>query len=201
MTPQETRIAGFYDQLASSGKLMVKDIDFWIKEFGLITRGSPFLVDFGCGDGREVRLYQQVFGSLCGYYGLDLSSGMLRYVKSFAPDAKLVQANFNYLPFLDNSLPTVWATASYLHIDRDQIRKALAELFRVMTPNGHGFISLKANPNNQADYNRDLVTYYDLTEFACLLKRVGFDVPCKFWDPVRDPRGVAWQGYFFTKPE
>ncbi len=200
MTATETNIASFYDQLAASGKLMKKDINFWRKEFDLLTRNQPIFFDLGCGDGREAIVYQETFEDLKGYFGLDLSFGMLRYVKSFAPEVKLIQATLNHLPFANESLQTVWAAASYLHIDREQIRKALDELFRVMAPGSRGFISLKANPKEQNDYNQELVIYYDFTEFGNYLKRVGFEVPCKFWDPVRDPRGVAWMGFFFIKP-
>lgn len=201
MTPFETKVAGFYDDLAASGKLMIKNPGFWREEFNLLTkRGTPVFFDLGCGDGRETQLYYATFGSLDGYFGLDLSSGMLKYVKSLAPEAKLVRANLNQLPFAADSLPIVWAAASYLHIGREQIKSALAELFRVMAKDGHGFISLKTAPQNP-DYNRELVTYHELAEFGQFLKGAGFDVTHMFSDPVRDPRGVTWLGFFFTKPQ
>ena len=201
MTPTEARVASFYDAIASGGQLMVKDINFWRREFGLLTENQPRnFFDLGCGDGREVRLCREVWGGLDGYYGLDLSAGMLQYVKSFAPEAKLIRARLGELPFANASLPVVWAAASYLHVDRDQITGALKELFRVMAVKGHGFISLKTNSKNQPDYNKDLTTYYELAEFDRLLKSAGFEVTCRISDPDRDPRGVTWLGFFFTKP-
>ena len=202
MTPLEVEVNKFYDGIAIGGKLMAKFPNFWRPEFDALTKSQPVtFFDLGCGDGRETGLYRELFGNLNGYFGLDLSAGMLKYVKSFAPEAKLIRARLGELPFANASLPVVWAAASYLHVDRDQITGALEELFRVLAVKGHGFISLKTNPKNQPDYNKDLTTYYELAEFGRLLKSAGFEVTCRISDPDRDPRGVTWLGFFFTKLE
>jgi ubiquinone/menaquinone biosynthesis C-methylase UbiE len=205
MSFSETEIAAFYDQF-DFGKLLVNDkavaknARFWYREFLSLTKDQPIFFDLGCGDGREARLYREVFGNLSQYYGLDLSSGMLGFTRSHSPEAKLVQASFSHLPFADNSLPTVWAAASYLHLDHDQILPALSELYRCLTPGGRGFISLKGHPSQPIpDYNQHLARRYSLTEFNQLLKMVGFDVTNMMSDPNRDSRGITWLGFFFSK--
>ena len=202
MTPLEVEVNKFYDGIAIGGKLMAKFPNFWRPEFDALTKSQPVtFFDLGCGDGRETGLYRELFGNLNGYFGLDLSERMLDYIKSSSPEAKLVRANLRTLPFKSNSLPVVWATASYLHVERDNIKATLAELHRVMACAGNGFISLKNNPNNKADYNQGLVTYYELAEFSQLLIQTGFNVTRTFIDSERDKRGVTWLGFFFTKPE
>lgn len=202
MTSHEVEVNNFYDGIATGGKLMTKFTDFWRPEFDALTKGQPVtFFDLGCGDGRETGLYRELFGHLDGYFGLDLSAGMLKYVKESSPEAKLVRANLRALPFESNSLPVIWAAASYLHIERDNIQATLAELHRVMVCAGNGFISLKNNPNNKTDYNQGLVTYYELAEFSQLLIQTGFNVTHTFIDSERDKRGVTWLGLFFTKPE
>lgn len=206
MSFSETEIAAFYNgfnhgRLVVDGKPVAKNVNFWREEFLSLVESQPVFFDLGCGDGRETRLYQEIFGNLDGYFGLDLSSGMLAHTKSHSPEAKLVRGSFARLPFASDSLPSVWAVASYLHLDSDQIQPALAELYRCLRPGARGFISLKGHPNEPiADYNQHLARRYSLTEFTRLLKSVGFTITCKFSDPKRDPRGVTWLGYFFTKP-
>ncbi len=206
MSFSETEIAAFYNtqaplgRLTVGGKLVDKNMRFWHEEFLQMTNSQPIFFDLGCGDGREARLYREVFGNLDHYYGLDLSSGMLRFTQSHSPEAKLIQGSFNHLPFASGSLPSVWAAASYLHLDHDQIKPALAELYRCLMPDACGFISLKAHPSKPiADYNQHLARRYGLTEFYRLLKGAGFDITRMLSDPKRDPRDVTWLGFFFTK--
>lgn len=202
---KETEVTAFYDQfnfgnLTVDGKPVAKSTRLWSEEFLKMTKAQPIFFDLGCGDGREARLYWEVFGNLDQYYGLDLSSGMLGFTKSHFPEAKLVQASFSHLPFADNHLPAVWAAASYLHLDRDQIQPALAELYRCLKPSAHGFISLKGHPlEPTADYHQHLAVRYSISEFICLLRQAGFSMDSAFSDPHRDPRGVIWLGFFFTK--
>ena len=208
MSFSETEIADFYNTQAPHGRLTVdgkfvdKNLRFWYQEFMLMTKDQPIFFDLGCGDGRETRLYREVFGNLDHYYGLDLSSGMLRFTQSQTSEVKLIRGSFSHLPFAGESLPSVWAAASYLHLDRDQIESALTELHRCLMPGACGFISLKGHPHEPiADYNQHLARRYSLSEFTPLLENAGFEVTCRISDPIRDPRGVTWLGFFFTKPK
>jgi len=95
------------------------------KEIELIKRyaGSPAL-DFGCGTGFHISILKNAIG-------LDISNNMLKIAKDKGKPLVLGDEN---LPFRDGSFNTV---ASFLTVlNMCNYRKAIAEFFRVLKPNG-----------------------------------------------------------------
>ena len=54
-----------------------------------------------------------------------------------------VQADMSQLPFQPDCLAGVWACASLLHLDRDQLIPALSDIRQVLVSRGALFVSLK----------------------------------------------------------
>jgi TDG/mug DNA glycosylase family protein len=93
-------------------------------------RCLPGLVrlDAGCGPGS----YFADLGRPLA--GLDGAHAMLLLGRRAAPDALLVQGDLAALPFAPASLGGAWARASYLHLTRQAVPAALAELHRALAP-------------------------------------------------------------------
>ncbi|MFZ0664601.1 MAG: uracil-DNA glycosylase family protein [Acidimicrobiales bacterium] len=88
-----------------------------------VVEGSP-RIDVGCGAGR----YSGSLGTPC--IGLDASRKMLELCRQAAPDTLLVRADLEALPFAQQSLAGAWAHMSYLHLPRNRVPAALADLQR-----------------------------------------------------------------------
>ncbi len=88
-----------------------------------IPKGMP-RVDVGCGAGR----YTGMLGEPC--IGLDAARSMLGMCRQAVPQALLVQADMEALPFGLRVLAGAWANMSYLHLPRTRLPAALAELHR-----------------------------------------------------------------------
>jgi len=90
-----------------------------------VPMGMP-RIDLGCGAGR----YTASLGSPC--VALDAARSMLEMCRAAAPDALLVRADLEQLPFGRGTLDGAWANMSYLHLPRKKLPCALADLHRSM---------------------------------------------------------------------
>ncbi len=94
-----------------------------------VAAGRP-RVDVGCGAGR----YTGFLGRPC--IGLDAARSMLHMCRQAVPEALLVQADMEALPFAPRAIEGAWANMSYLHIPRKRLPAALAELHRALAVGG-----------------------------------------------------------------
>jgi ubiquinone/menaquinone biosynthesis C-methylase UbiE len=99
------------------------------------------LLDVGCGAGRAVLALHQV-----GYTvsGIDLSLSMLQAGRSLSAEARFSGANLLNLPFANGAFEAVFMFFGALqHISgRNNRRQAMAEMARVVQPNGRLILGL-----------------------------------------------------------
>jgi SAM-dependent methyltransferase len=105
--------------------------------------GSGRLLNLGCGAGSDFL----PFGASFRMVGLDNSRGMLRqalrHVARHGTEAVLVQGDLTSLPFPEASFDYAVGVACYHHVEGEQARaRALAELMRILRPEGEAFISV-----------------------------------------------------------
>ena len=87
-------------------------------------------LDVGCGTGRGLRLY----GPSARVVGLDPARASLVWARRRNPEARLVQASAEALPFLDGVFDTVASSLAFCSVP-DPAR-GLAEVKRVLRPDG-----------------------------------------------------------------
>jgi len=103
------------------------------------------LLDVGCGTGvLAARLAARGYEAT----GLDPSDGMLRLLRERAPEVAAVQASAMDMPFGDEEFDLSVSVATMHHIaDPESVRRALAEMVRVVRPGGK-VIVWDHNPRN-----------------------------------------------------
>jgi SAM-dependent methyltransferase len=103
------------------------------------------LLDVGCGTGvLAARLAARGYEAT----GLDPSEGMLHMLRERAPEVTAVQASATEMPFGDGEFDLTVSVATMHHIaDPDSVRRALAEMVRVVRPGGT-VIVWDHNPRN-----------------------------------------------------
>jgi len=91
------------------------------------------ICDLGCGPGQVAR-YLRDRGAAA--FGLDLSEGMLAQARRLNPDLEFRQGDMLALSDPDESWGGAAAFYSLIHIPRERVPQALAELRRVLRPGG-----------------------------------------------------------------
>ncbi len=138
---------------------------------------SPIL-DIGSGPGRDgLLLKKRGLEVIC----LDASEEMVKL--SLSKGLPSVIGDFLKLPFPDNSFRGVWAYTSLIHVNKADFAKALAEIYRILTPNaplGLGMIEGEGEnyeykfKDAESEHPR-LFSYYSLQELATALDSAKFN--------------------------
>lgn len=125
--------------------------DFWLypsEESFFIShhwkeKGFKDLLDYGCGLGRHSVYFAKQDFNVTSF---DLSEHAINYLKNWSKKEKL---NINLkitdmikLPFKTNSFDCIFAYHVISHTDSKSIKKIIAEINRVLKPNGEIFLSL-----------------------------------------------------------
>ena len=106
---------------------------------GALTPGAR-VVDLGAGPGLDtVLLVDRGLRAMA----IDFSRGMLRAGVREFPGTR-VQGDARRLPVATGCIDGVWAKASLLHLQRDDVARALTEVRRILRPGGILFVSVKA---------------------------------------------------------
>lgn len=161
------------------------------------------IADLGCGGGRDLRLLRD-----CGLdaIGMDFVEALAIIARQYS-NASVVVGDLVSLPFAGSVFDGVWASASLLHLRRDDINFVLAEIFRAMRAGAVFFASVKSGKGEGWDAAGRWFTYYDRQEWVELLTRAGFqDVLVESGEVDLDPtsklRGDAhWLPTFARKPK
>lgn len=112
---------------------------------------------------------------------LDRSRQMLIAAQQEVPGAR-VQADMRQLTFRANCFAGVWASASLLHLQRDELIPALSGIGRVLVPAGVVFMSLKYGSGGTwetAKFGPEAprwFTYWTDEEVDVALRSAGFEV-------------------------
>jgi SAM-dependent methyltransferase len=133
-------IRASYDVIADEyarriyGELKDKPFDRqWLEKFAERVGSSGWTCDLGCGPAQIAR---DLRDRRVRVFGLDLSFGMLRTARRLNPNLSFVQGATLALPLGSGSLSGLAAFYSIIHIERDQVVNALAEMRRVLRPGG-----------------------------------------------------------------
>lgn len=161
-----------------------EDIDKIIKIFK--EKGVKRILDLGCGIGRNLLcLAQQGFE----VYGIDMSEEGIKFTKESLKKRGL-KANlrigniFEKLPYPDNFFDAVVSVQVLQHGSLNQIRKAIAEIERVLKPKDLLFVTLCGR------YSKGKVRY-------CLVKTAKKIAPRTYVPTIGDEMGLIH--YIYNK--
>lgn len=163
----------FYDQNAESyaeatRSLLMDSLELFTKR---LRRGAR-IIDLGCGSGRDLLSFSRLGFSAAG---IDLS---YRLAKSAAAYSKtpVVVGDMRSLPFPAESFDGAWASASLLHLRREDIQEALNDIQRVLQPGGYLFTSVKCGVGQGLDTKGRWFSYFEPHEWMAQLSQAGLQV-------------------------
>ncbi|HEX8174658.1 MAG TPA: class I SAM-dependent methyltransferase [Pyrinomonadaceae bacterium] len=138
------------------------------------------ICDMGCGPGQVARYLYEHGAKVCG---IDLSPVMVEHARRLNPDITFRQGNMLALADItDNSYGGIAAFYSIIHVQRPALNQALAELKRVLRPEG---VLLLTFHIGQEIIHRDEwwdkavsldFIFFETEEMKDRLKAVGFEL-------------------------
>lgn len=178
MKTMDAKTIATYDSMAK--EYDDETADFWnqfpvgfIETFTQHVAGKNIL-DVGSGPGRDALLLQEAgFTITC----LDASRSMVEITKS--KGLKSVQADMLEIPFGDDVFDGVWAYTSLIHLKKEELPRALAEIRRVLKQ--HGVLGLGVIEGEGERYRFSAginkprwFAFFEKSEIEDILKTNGF---------------------------
>ena len=102
------------------------------------------ILDIGCGGGRHLKLFaEQAFD----VYGCDFSAEGIEQTKKMLNEnsltAKLKLGNMSRIPYKDNFFAGAVSFGVYYYSTKDEMKKSISELYRVLKKDGKALILIK----------------------------------------------------------
>jgi ubiquinone/menaquinone biosynthesis C-methylase UbiE len=96
-------------------------------------QSDSHILDLCCGSGQVTRFLVNLSENVTG---LDASTLSLQRANKNVPNATYVEAFAEDMPFADNSFDVVHTSAALHEMQPEQLRKIIAEVYRVLKPGG-----------------------------------------------------------------
>ena len=192
----------YYDQRAEDFREGTRDHDVSQNIAALLQyiEGTPpySLLDFGCGPGRDLK----VFAGL-GHVATGLE-GAVRFAEMARADSgcEVWQQDFLKLDLPHHQFDGIYANASLFHVPGRELPRVLLELHATLKPRGVLFAS---NPhgNNEEGWNRGRFgAYHDLETWRRYVCAAGFVELTHYYRPAGLPREQQpWLATVLRKPK
>lgn len=166
------------DKYASATTDMVNELEMKTV-LKYLPSGEQKLLDVGCAFGRDSQVFKKHGLSVTG---IDMSVELLKRAKVQNPDIDFLHMDVRSLSFPDNYFGAIWCNAVLLHLNDNDLVKALHELHRVLVKDGIIAISVKLGEGEKTfveDFSTSQERYYNFkTENALntVLNENGFTV-------------------------
>lgn len=112
---------------------------------GMLQPGAKVL-DAGCAFGRDTEFIKSKGFDV---HGIDLSPALIKRARELIPGITFTVKDVRDTGFDDNSFDGIWSNATLLHLNDEDMGKALAEFHRILKPRGILAVSLKKGSGTQ----------------------------------------------------
>jgi SAM-dependent methyltransferase len=180
----------FYDELGQ--KPFDREI---LSKFAESVRDKGIVCELGCGPGQIARYLKDRGVEV---YGVDISSGQIECARRLNPDIRFEQGDMLALTATDSSLAGVVSFYAIIHLDRQDVPRALKLIHRALRPGGRLLLSFHGGEGmlrKEEWYDKPVsidVTLFEPDEMATYFETAGFEVeqiverePYEFEYPTR----------------
>lgn len=149
-------------------------------------RGAgPFrILDFGCGPGRDLKVFSDLGHEAIGLEG---APQFVRMARAYS-GCEIWQQDFLKLDLPREFFDGVFANASLFHVPSQELSRVLRELRAALKPGGVLFSSNPRGANQEGWNGQRYCCYYDLTRWRELVTAAGFEEITHYYRPPGLPR-------------
>ena len=163
-----------------------------------IDGAPPFtLLDFGCGPGRDLKVFAGLGHVAIGLEGAARFAAMARAHSG----CEVWQQDFLKLALPANRFDGVFANAALFHVPGQELRRVLLELHATLKAGG---VLFSSNPrgHNEENWNRGRYgAYHDLETWRRYMSAAGFTELAHYYRPPGLPRAQQpWLATVWRKP-
>jgi len=113
---------------------------------------NPDVLEIGCGDGRDAK---EIVSKTEHYLGFDISMELINLAKEHVPDAHFIVADAILFDYGSERYDIVFAFASLLHLDKNEIKTVFEKVHNSLKQNGLFYISLKLSDKYEEVIKKD----------------------------------------------
>ena len=149
-------------------------------------RGAPSfrILDFGCGPGRDLKIFRELGHEAIGLDGAEHFVALAREYSG----CEVWHQDFLRLDLPAEFFDGVFANASLFHVPSQELPRVLEELWATLKPGG---VLFSSNPrgNNDEGWNGERYgSYYDWERWRQLVTAAGFSEISHYYRPPGLPR-------------
>jgi SAM-dependent methyltransferase len=145
----------------------------------------PFtLLDFGCGPGRDLKVFAELGHTAVGLEGAVRFAAMARAHSG----CEVWQQDFLKLDLPDNHFDGVFANAALFHVPSQELPRVLLELHATLKPGGVLFSSNPRGHNEEGWNGGRYGAYYDLETWRRYMSAARFVELAHYYRPAGLPR-------------
>lgn len=147
--------------------------------------GSPFkILDFGCGPGRDLKVFADLGHNAVGLDGAARFAAMARAFSG----CEVWQQDFLHLDLPDQHFDGVFANASLFHVPSQELPRVLLDLHATLKPGGVMFSSNPRGQNAEGWNGERYGAYHDAETWYRYVSAAGFAELERYYRPAGLPR-------------
>ena len=137
------------------------------------------ILDVGCGSGRDAGYFVEKGHAVTG---IDIAPKMIGLARVLVPEATFAVGDIETTLFTMNFFDGVWASASLLHVSKQEMPAVLQKIHSTLKPGGVFYISMKKGegetlqPDERYGGVPKFWNYMDDQELIAMLINQGFEI-------------------------
>lgn len=112
---------------------------------------NPSVIEVGCADGRDA---EEILKRTVNYIGFDSSKKLIELAKKNLPEGNFLVEDMRTYKF-PPSLDIVFAFASFIHLNKKELKAIIMDIHRSLNNGGVLFLSLKRGDSYRSYIKRD----------------------------------------------
>lgn len=147
-----------------------KKMDIQYAHFLKNLHAKAHILDAGCGSGRDSLYFKNQGYEVSAF---DISKKMCDFASELL-EQEVLELSFEEMKF-ENSFDAIWASASLLHVSKEEMPNVLQTLARALKPKGLMYASFKAGEKEFIKEDR-FFNSYSKKSFSELIKKSPFEI-------------------------
>ena len=162
-------------------------------------RGNPpfRILDFGCGPGRDLKVFQELGHEAIGLEGAERFVEIARQYSG----CEVWQQDFLRLQLPPQYFDGIFANASLFHVPSQELPRVLKQLRATLKPDGVLFSSNPRGENEEGWNSERYGAFHDLDRWRGFMVEAGFAEITHYYRPPGLPRAQQpWLASLWRKP-